>query len=117
VKEQPGSSSVVQGVSSDLGGIGYSGIGYKTSGVKAVSLGKAAGELFEPSYENCLNGKYPVSRYLYIYMNKNPNEPLPKLEYEFLRYVLSKQGQEVVIKDGYYPLPLTVAQDTLGKLK
>lgn len=117
VKEQPGSSSVVQGVSSDLGGIGYSGIGYKTSGVKAVSLGKAAGQLFEPSYENCLNGKYPISRYLFIYINENPNEPLPKLEHEFLRYVLSRQGQEVVIKDGYYPLPASIAKEALGKVK
>ncbi len=117
VKEQPGSSAVVQGVSSDLGGIGYSGIGYKTSGVKALSLGTAEAQLIEPSYENCLNGKYPISRFLYVYVNENPNEPLPKLESEFLRYVLSKQGQEVVIKDGYFPLPLSVAKDSLGKLK
>lgn len=116
VKEQPGSSSVVQGVSSDLGGIGYSGIGYKTSGVKALSLGKDAKQLFEPSYENALAGKYPLSRFLYVYVNKKPNEPLGKLEYEFVRYVLSKQGQEVVVKDGYYPLPASVVTEDLALL-
>ena len=116
VKEQPGSSSVVQGVSSDLGGIGYSGIGYKTSGVKAVSLGTDAKQSFEPSYENSLSGKYPLSRFLYVYVNKKPNEPLGKLEYEFIRYVLSKQGQDVVVKDGYYPLPASVISEDLAIL-
>ena len=117
VKEQPGSSAVVQGVTSDLGGVGYSGIGYKTSGVKALALGSAAGQFFEPNYDNAINGKYPISRFLYIYVNKNPNEPLGKMELEFLRYVLSRQGQEIVVKDGYFPLPLSVAQDSLSKLK
>lgn len=117
VKEQPGSSSVVQGVSSDLGGIGYSGIGYKTSGVKALSLGSSAGQFFEPTYENAISGKYPLSRFLYIYVNKKPNEPLGSLENEFLRYVLSKQGQEIVVKDGYYPLPIAVDQDSHARLK
>lgn len=117
VKEQPGSSAVVQGVTSDLGGVGYSGIGYRTSGVKAVALGASAGQFFEPSYENALSGKYPISRFLYIYVNKNPKQPLGNLESEFLRYVLSKQGQEIVVKDGYFPLPLTVAQEALAKLK
>lgn len=117
VKEQPGSSAVVQGVTSDLGGVGYSGIGYKTSGVKAVPLGNSAGQFFEPSYENAISAKYPISRFLYIYVNKKPNEPLGQLENEFMHFVLSKQGQEVVVKDGYYPLPLTVVQDSLARLK
>jgi phosphate transport system substrate-binding protein len=116
VKEQPGSSAVVQGVTSDLGGIGYSGIGYKTSGVNALPLGAAAGQLFEPSYDNALGGKYPIARFLYIYVNKAPGQPLGTLEQEFLRYVLSRQGQEIVVKDGYFPLPLNIAQENLGKI-
>ncbi len=117
VKEQPGSSSVVQGVSSDLGAIGYSGIGYKTSGVKAISLGKASGKLFEPSYENCLNGSYPLARFLYVYVNKPPNEPLDTLSREFLKFVLSKEGQQVVVKDGYYPLPAELEKENMAKLQ
>ena len=115
VKEQPGSSSVVQGVASDLGGIGYSGIGYKTSGVKALALADGS-KMYDPSLENCLSGDYPLARFLYIYVNKKPNEPMDKLTQEFLKFVLSKEGQEIVVKDGYYPLPAAVASDTVGEL-
>jgi phosphate transport system substrate-binding protein len=117
VKEQPGSSSVVQGVASDLGGIGYSGIGYKTSGVKALPLGSAAGKLAEPNYENSLNGSYPLARFLYIYVNKAPNKPMDKLVAEFVRFVLSKQGQEIVVKDGYFPLPANAVSEVVAKLR
>lgn len=117
VKEQPGSSSVVQGVSSDLSGIGYSGIGYTTSGVKALALGSKEGEFFEPSLENSLSGDYPLARFLYVYVNKKPNEPMDQLTSEFIKFVLSKAGQEVVVKDGYYPLPATVASGVMSDLK
>lgn len=118
VKEQPGSSSVVQGVASDLRGIGYSGIGYKTAGVKAVALAGTAGDKpQEPSLENCLTGAYPLARFLYVYINKNPKEPTDKLVHEFIKFINSKQGQEVVVKDGYYPMPAAVATETLALLK
>jgi phosphate transport system substrate-binding protein len=110
VKEQPGSSAVIQGVASDLGGIGYSGIGYITSGVKAVPLGEVAGTYFQPSYENALSKKYPLARFLYIYINRKPGQPLDTLTKEFLKFVQSKQGQQIVVKDGYYPLPSQVIQ-------
>ena len=115
VKEQPGSSSVVQGVASDLSGIGYSGIGYKTSGVKAIALKGGDGKCHEPSLENCLSGKYPLARYLYVYVNKAPGGSMDKLTAEFLRFVLSQQGQKIVVKDGYFPLPATlVKKETAG---
>lgn len=117
VKEQPGSSAVVQGVASDLAGIGYSGIGYKTSGVNAIALGDSEGKLFEPSFENCLNGDYPMARFLYIYVNKKPGKPLDKLTQEFLKLVLSKTGQEIVVKDGYYPMPSEIAEEANASLK
>lgn len=105
VKEQPGSSAVVQGVGSDLGGVGYSGIGYKTSEVRALPLSGEDGKLYEPNYENCVKNRYPITRFLYLYVNKKPGEQLDPLVNEFMRFVLSKQGQEIVIKDGYFPLP------------
>lgn len=105
VNEQPGSASVVQSVSSSLNGIGYSGIGYKTSGVRAVALQAKDGEIYDANEVNALSGKYPLARYLMVYVNKAPNKPLPPLEAEFLKMVLSKQGQQVVAKDGYIPLP------------
>jgi phosphate transport system substrate-binding protein len=115
VKEQPGSSAVVQGVASDLTGIGYSGIGYLTSGVRALPLGEKDGEFVDPSYENALSGKYPLSRFLFVYVNKKPGEPLPTLIHEFIRFIESKQGQEIVVKDGYFPLTAELATGALGQ--
>ena len=117
VNEQPGSASVVQSVSSSINGIGYSGIGYKTSGVRAVPLTKKSdGKFIEATPDNAVSGKYPLSRFLYVYVNKHPNKPLAPLEKEFLKLILSKQGQEVVIKDGYIPLPAKVVEKYLKSL-
>ena len=117
VNEQPGSASVVQSVSTSLNGIGYSGIGYKTSSVRALPLAKKeGGELIEATPENAATGKYPLSRFLYVYVNKAPNKPLAPLEREFVKMVLSKMGQEVVVKDGYVPLPAKVSAKYLSDL-
>ncbi len=116
VNEQPGSASVVQSVSSSLNGIGYSGIGYKTSGVKAVALSKGETEFVEATAENAISGSYPLSRFLYVYVNKAPGKPLSPLESEFIKMVLSTQGQKVVVKDGYIPLPAKVADKALAGL-
>ncbi|WPC05281.1 phosphate ABC transporter substrate-binding protein PstS family protein [Pseudomonas benzenivorans] len=116
VNEQPGSASVVQSISSTLNAIGYSGIGYKTSSVRAVPLSKKGGEAFDATEENALAGKFPLSRFLYVYVNKAPNKALSPLEAEFVKLVLSKQGQEVVVKDGYIPLPSKVAEKTMKEL-
>lgn len=118
VKEQPGSASVVEGVAKDIGAIGYSGIGYATSGVRAVPLSaKEGGKVAEANYANVLNGSYPMSRMLYIYVAKKPGQPLPKVVEEFLRYALSKEGQQVVVKDGYDPLTAKLVDAQLKNLK
>ncbi|WP_439860448.1 PstS family phosphate ABC transporter substrate-binding protein [Pseudomonas sp. MBLB4136] len=116
VNEQPGSASVVQSISSTLNAIGYSGIGYKTSSVRAVPLVDKNGVAEEASETNALAGKYPLSRFLFVYVNKAPNKALNPLEAEFIKLVLSKQGQEVVVKDGYIPVPSKVAEKTLKEL-
>jgi len=118
VKEQPGSASVVQGVTEDLYGIGYSGIGYRTSGVRALPLAaKLGATAFEPNYENALSKKYPLSRALYVYTVRDPRKPMDALTREFLRFVFSRQGQEIVIKDGYLPLTAEMVAQGLAKLK
>jgi phosphate transport system substrate-binding protein len=118
VNEQPGSASVVQSVTSSKNGIGYSGMGYSTSGIRMVPLAKKAGQPFvEATPENAIKGAYPLTRYLYVYVNKKPNQPLPPLENEFMKMVLSKAGQQVVIKDGYIPLPANVVEKVLTTLK
>lgn len=117
VKEQPGSSSVVTGIANDLYAMGYSGIGYKTAGVRALPLGTEDGTFFEADPANALSGDYPLARFLLIYVNKAPNQPLDTLTYEFLRFVLSKSGQEIVAKDGYFPMPAEMAAQVLAELK
>ena len=116
VNEQPGSASVVQSVATSLNGIGYSGIGYKTSSVRAVPLSKKGGAFIEATPDNATNGTYPLARFLYVYVNKAPNKNLSPLEREFVKLVMSKVGQEVVVKDGYIPLPLKVVTKTLNSL-
>lgn len=116
VKEQPGSSAVVQGVSADLGSVGYSGIGYKTSGVRPLPLCEKGTDFAEPTHENCLNGSYPLARFLFVYVNKKPGQPADPMVEQFVRFVLSKQGQAIVLKDGYYPLTAEMAQETLSSL-
>lgn len=117
VKEQPGSSAVVQGIANDQFAIGYSGIGYKTAGVKALPLGKTTKTLFDANYANCISGDYPLARFLLIYVNKKPGQPIDKLTAEFLRFVLAKGGQEVVVKDGYFPMPVELIEAELKKLQ
>ena len=110
VKEQPGSSAVVQGVATDKYGIGYSGIGYKTADVRAVPL---AAEVGDPAVEavaaNAYTGEYPLSRFLFFYVNKKPGQDLDPLRREFIRYVFSREGQTDVVKDGYFPVSARIA--------
>ena len=96
---------------------GDSGIGYRTSGVKAVALAKKAGDAFGTvSPADVYAGKYPLARFLYVYVNKPPNSPADPLVREFIRYVLAEEGQEIVVKDGYLPIGFEIVQKELSKL-
>lgn len=111
VNEQPGSASVVQSISTSLNAIGYSGIGYRTSSVRTVPLATKASERFiDATPEGAASGEFPLSRFLYVYVNKRPNQPMQPLDREFVKLILSKQGQEVVVRDGYVPLPASLAE-------
>jgi len=117
VKEQPGSSSVVQGVASDRFGIGYSGIGYKTADVRAVPLAVDADSRAVPATpEFAYTGEYPLARFLYVYVNKAPNQELDPIRREFIRYIFSRQGQADVVKSGYYPVTAPIATRNLESL-
>jgi phosphate transport system substrate-binding protein len=114
VKEQPGSSTVVQGVASDKFAIGYSGIGYKTADVRAVPISaKTGGQCYEATADNAYAGNYPIARFLYIYANVNPNQKLEPVRAEFIKYVYSKDGQTAVVKDGYFPVTKSIADQDL----
>ncbi len=116
VNEQPGSASVVQAVTASLNGIGYSGVGYVTSGVRSIPIAEVAGDSpVEANVSTASDGTYPFTRYLYVYVNKKPDTPLPPMEREFLKLVLSQAGQEIVVKDGYVPLSPRIAERELQR--
>ena len=118
VKEQPGSASVVQGATVDRFAMGYSGIGYATAGVRAVPLAEKEGaKCYEADPDNAYAGTYPLARFLYVYVNKAPGKPLDPLTREFVKLMVSKEGQEVVIKDGYFPIPASIAKEELSKVQ
>jgi phosphate transport system substrate-binding protein len=118
VKEQPGSASVVQGVTVDRFAMGYSGIGYATAGVRAVPLAeKEGGKCVDADADNAYNGSYPLARFLYVYINKAPGKALDPVNREFVKLMMSKDGQEAVIKDGYFPIPASVAKEELNKVQ
>jgi len=114
VKEQPGSSSVVQGVATDKSGIGYSGIGYKTSDVRALPLSNEGTSYIEPSADTAED--YPLSRFLYVSVNYKPGSDLAPLQREFLKYIFSQEGQIAVVKDGYLPVTAPIAAEQLKKV-
>lgn len=117
VIEQPGSSAVVQGVAKDKWGIGYSGIGYLTADVRAVPLAAEEGDDFVPAEpENAFSGEYPLSRYLYVYVNYKPGSELDPLRREFIKYIFSQEGQQDVVKDGYLPVKPQTASESLGSV-
>ncbi len=115
VKEQPGSSAVVQGVASDKYAIGYSGVGYKTADVRTVPL-SVEGDCYDATADNAYSGNYALARFLYIYLNRNPNEALDPQRREFIKFVYSKRGQEIVIKDGFYPVSYALATTDMKAL-
>ena len=108
VNEQPGSASVVLSVASSKGGMGYAAYGYKTAGVRALPLGENAAEFIPLNVETVREQQYPFTRFLYLVINKSPDEPLPTLVREFLTFVLSDTGQKLVARDGYFPIKETL---------
>lgn len=117
VKEMPGSSAVVQAVSQDRFSIGYSGIGYIGPGVKALALSTKGNKAVIPSSETAYNQTYPLARYLIIYTNISPTNSLEPVQREFLRFILSKQGQDIAARQGYIPLTSDLIQKELAKIQ
>ncbi len=118
MKEQPGSAAVVQGATVDRYAVGYSGIGYATAGVRAVPLTeKDGGKCVEATADNSYSGVYPLARFLYVYVNKAPGKPLDPLTREFVKLIVAREGQEGVLKDGYFPIPATIAKEELNKIQ
>jgi phosphate transport system substrate-binding protein len=117
VKAQPGSSAVVNAVAGDKFAMGYSGIGYKTADVEVAPLAKEEGGEMVPAVPaNAYNGKYPLARFLYLSVNYRPGSQLDPLRREFIKYVFSYEGQQCVVKDGYFPVSAKVAENSLAEV-
>jgi len=99
-QNMPGTAAVVNAVAKDKSGIGYGGAAYG-KGIKFLKVRKdAASPGFEPTAENVKSGDYPISRYLYLYVRSKPSGKLK----EYIDWILSTQGQEIVSKVGYFPV-------------
>ena len=117
IHERAGSGLVVKEVGWEPAAIGYAGVGFRSNTTKILPVGSSPAELVEPTAENALNGTYPLSRFLYIYVNKRPGRPLDHLTAEFLRFIASKEGQEAVVDEGFFALPATTCADQIAQLK
>ncbi|MGO9432514.1 PstS family phosphate ABC transporter substrate-binding protein [Rhodoblastus sp.] len=125
VNQEPSSEAVVQHVAEDKFAIGYSGIAFKTDGVRAAPLSvnpggqlsvNPGGQCHNATLEETIGGKYPIARYLYVYLNKKPDEQLDPLRAEFVKYILSRDGQALVEQEGYYSLTNEIREAELRKL-
>lgn len=116
VRVQQGSSGVVQAVATDPFAMGYSGIGYRTADVKPLALSSGSEDFVAPTPDHAMDGRYPLARFLYLYVNHNPAAPLDPLRAEFIRLIFSREGQEGVIKDGYFPVTPAIAAEELQKV-
>lgn len=117
VQQLPGAAAVVRAVSLSVNGLGYSGFGQQIAGVKMLAVSKDQNSAaLLPSAEHALSGAYPLARLLYIYVNKAPDQPLPPVEREFMRFILSAEGQNLLLNDGLVPIPEALVQQISQEL-
>jgi phosphate transport system substrate-binding protein len=117
VRMEPGSETLVRDVAADTGAVGYSGIGYRTDGVRAVPVAAGVGKkCYDTSFESAYSRKYPLARGLYVYLMKNPASPMDTLSGEFVKYILSRDGQAQAKAGGYYPITRNIREHELTRL-
>jgi len=115
VNLKPGSASEILAIAGDPLGIGFAGIGFQGSAVRVVPLaGHGGGQFVMPSVESVRNQTYPLSRFLYLYVNQAPNRKFDPVLFEFLKFVNSQEGQNVVANAKFYPLPLNQVSKNLA---
>ncbi|OAL60197.1 phosphate ABC transporter substrate-binding protein [Halomonas sp. ALS9] len=111
ISEHPGSSAVVAAVGESANAMGYAGFNHLTPAVHALSLYNDEGTAIPPDEASVQSGDYPLSRYLYLYVNQPPGETLPPPEQAFLRLILSEEGQQIARASGFVPLTQTVIRE------
>lgn len=117
VQEQMGSGALIAALARDPLGLGYCGIGYRTSGVKTLALKRdPASPALLPGHAALRSGLYPLSRNLFIYVLKPRGGSLDPRTEEFLRFILSRDGQEIAAREGYLPLTPAALEAALAAL-
>jgi phosphate transport system substrate-binding protein len=111
LRVEGGGSSIVQGVAADPGAIGFASIFFTCKRVRVVQIAGVDGRFYAPTEENVRSRRYPLSRFLYVCVNKPPRKPLGGPAVKFLRFLLSREGQQIVAAGGNIPLDaVTVEQ-------
>ncbi|MFI4968846.1 MAG: PstS family phosphate ABC transporter substrate-binding protein [Lysobacterales bacterium] len=114
----PGNGAVVATVAANRGAIGYAGIGYVNGLVKPLALARSGTEVaIAPDLANVTQGRYPLSRALYVYVNRRPGRALAALPDAFLAYALSDAGQALVAREGFVPLGVEERRAQLAALQ
>jgi ABC-type phosphate transport system substrate-binding protein len=104
-------------IARDPNAIGFGGFEEGGPGIKALAVARdEGGPYVEGTAPNASSGRYPLTRYMYIRMNRKPGEHLPMQVKEFLRYILSREGQEPILYSGYFPLTAAEVKEELAKL-
>jgi phosphate transport system substrate-binding protein len=118
LKSEPVSTSIVQNVGAEKSAIGFASYFFSSRRTRPLALSATnAGPYFLPTQQNCLAGKYPLARFLYVYVNKKPGSTLNATTGHFLGFICSKQGQETSAKEGNYPLNADVSvKECFGNL-
>ena len=98
---------IVERITADRYAIGYATFADATPGVKPLGLSETeGGPYFKGTFDEVASMKYPLSRFIYIFVNRPPGKPLDRLLREFLNFVLSREGQDALVKEGFF-LPLS----------
>jgi phosphate transport system substrate-binding protein len=116
LKPQPGSSSVVQGPAANPGGIAYASVYFRTPRIRPVSLSAGEGPFLLPTQEHAVSGAYPLARVLYVYVLLGRDPLAPPAVLEFLRFMFSQEGQQIVAREGAYPFPAAIIESQLRML-
>jgi len=111
LRVEGGGSSIVQGVAADPGAVGFASIFFDCKGVRGVPLAGADGRFYAPTKENIRSLNYPLVRAHYIYVNKPPRQPFGGAAGEFLRFLLSREGQQIVEAGGNISLDAAMVNE------
>jgi phosphate transport system substrate-binding protein len=116
ISTEPVSTSVVQAVGVDPGAIGYASVYYQTARTKTLPVQTAGGELAAPTEADTSSGKYPLARYMYLHLGAPKGTPNEGIAKEFLRFVLSEEGQIAARTAGAFAISPSLAHTQSAQL-